>query len=158
MHHTDCITLTHRFRICDTISVPGTPSSETAKMQSSGSLASCQFPSFSGPPQCCLPVGVIGFSVLFSPFLPLQLGWSWKLATQHMVAPQHNIWYLPSGPGSYVCHERLSSWEEPYHPLLIGCILFCEHSYIYVSGFSFLWHASQFCKPISVFHAIAPQI
>ena len=142
----------------DTMPFSGTPSSETAKIQSQGPLLFCWFSSFSGPPQCCCQMGVRGFGVLFSPYLLMQLGQSWKLASQHMVAPQHDILYLPSSPGSYVCPWMLFSWEGPCHPILIGCILFYDHSFTYVSSFPFLWHAGQFVSPISVFYAVIAQM
>ena len=139
-------------------SVPGTPSSETARMQSWGLSASCWLHSFSGPPQCCLQMGVTGFGVLFSPYLPLQLKQSWKPTTLQMAAHQQDIWFLSNSPGSYAFPWRLSSWEEPCHLLPIGCILFYDHSFAYVSGCPFLWHAGQFCMPTSVFHIIVTQI
>ena len=75
-----------------------------------------------------------------------------------MVAPQHDTQYLPNGAGSYVCLKRLSSREEPDHPLLIGYILFHDYSFAYVSGFPFQLHIGLFCKPISVFLITVAQI
>ena len=82
--------------------------------------------------------------------VPLQLGQSWKLATLYMVAHQHDIWYFPNGPGSYVYPERSSSWEELNHPLLIGCILLYDHSFAYAICFPSLWQFGQFHMPTLV--------
>ena len=158
MLYTDCITLTHRLRICQHNFSP----CHTI-------IRECQ-------DAILRFIGILLISLILKTPSMLPPNWSNRFqctiftlpspATGTILKTGNPMYCCPSTQytvyfqWSWILHLPLksSSWEEPYHPLLIGCNLFCDHSFAYVSGIPFPWHVGLFFKPISVFHRIAAQI